>query len=133
LDGGDLLVTPEGARIHVDTENIREHVPFGSRIKAVAEFAYLWVLGSSQEAFPVWTFVQGRISSTAQVSKFDINAVRDDEEESNVATSANSATPGNYAGYGGYGNIEKSHDDSHHVHQGEQVDEEDAYVDQATA
>lgn len=74
-----LLVHPDGTPIHVTTENIKECIPYGSRIKAVAEFAYLWVLGSSQECYPVWTFVLGKLVSTA--SKSNYNILNDDDDE----------------------------------------------------
>lgn len=84
--GGDaLLVTPDGTKIHVNTENIREKIPYGSRVRAVAEFAYLWVLGSSQECYPVWTFVLGKLVSTLPVSTFNILNVEDDEEDDAAA------------------------------------------------
>jgi hypothetical protein len=79
-----LLVHPDGTPIHVNTDNIRECIPFGSRIKAVAEFAYLWVLGSSQECYPVWTFVLGKLVSTAAKSTYDILNDEDDEVPASV-------------------------------------------------
>ncbi len=85
LDNGPLLIAPDGTQIQVDTENCRAAIPYRCRIKAVSEFAYLWVLGSSQECYPVWTFVQGLLVSTKSVSTFNILDQDDDEEVSNAA------------------------------------------------
>ncbi len=120
LDNGPLLIRPDGTQIPVNTENIRENIPFGSRIKAVAEFAYLWVLGSSQECYPVWTFVQGLLVSTAAVSTFSILNKDDDEE---VPTSSAMDVDGDNS---------MVVDDSADVHEtpgtDEVLDEEDAHL-----
>ena len=72
-------MSTDGTPIAVNSENISQCIPFGSRIKVAAEFAYLWVLSSSQECYPVWTFVLGMVVATASQSSYDIRNTEDDE------------------------------------------------------
>ena len=80
LSNNTLLYAPDGTTIQTTTENIRDAIPFGSRVRAVAEFAYLWVPSSSQECYPIWTFVQGILMSSAPKSTFNLLNVYDDED-----------------------------------------------------
>jgi hypothetical protein len=86
LDGQSLLVGPDGSKIHVTAENIKRTLPPGSRVRAVAEFTYLWISSVTQQACPVWTFVQGRVTSSDPMSGYDILADDEDEDDdSNLA------------------------------------------------
>ena len=78
-----FMIDPKGNQVNVTTENIKTVIPWGSRVKPVAEFAYIWVPGASQDCYPVWTFVHGLLVSTKAISNFSLlnKDDGDDEEE----------------------------------------------------
>ncbi|KAJ3384540.1 hypothetical protein HDU80_000909 [Chytriomyces hyalinus] len=93
LNGYSFLIDRTGNEISVNSDNIRTVIPWGSRIKPVIEFAYLWVLGSSQDCFPVWTYVHGLLTTSQQANSFSLlnelepytEAVSNTQSEDDVA------------------------------------------------
>jgi len=79
LPGYPLLIDSEGHPIPVNVDNIKDVIPWNTRIKPVIEFAYLWV--TSEKVHPIWTFVHGARKSTGVSKGFNILKDDDDEEE----------------------------------------------------
>ncbi|KAJ3230662.1 hypothetical protein HDU81_004322 [Chytriomyces hyalinus] len=75
-----FLIDAKQNQVQVNTDTIRNVIPWGSRIKPVIEFAYLWVSGANQDCFPVWTFIHGMLVSTASLNNFALKADESDEE-----------------------------------------------------
>ena len=84
LPGFDFMVDKTGTPVSITTDNIKTVIPWGSVVKPVIEFAYLWVLGSSQDCFPVWTMVHGLLVASKPVSTFNILDDGDEMAEDEV-------------------------------------------------
>lgn len=74
-----LLVDNNGEPLPINVDNLKEVIPFGTKIKPVIEFAYLW--STEEKVYPVWTLVHGGRISTGVSGTFDILKDDDDEEE----------------------------------------------------
>src|SRR5207244_2324631 len=61
---------------NINTDNIKDVIPWGSRVKPVLEF-YLWAMPLI--VYPKWVFVHGALESSKAGKNFDI--LREDEEE----------------------------------------------------
>src|SRR6478609_3834974 len=84
-DDYPLLVDNEGTPIEVNVENLKDVIPWGTRIRPVIELAYLWV--TSEKVYPVWTFVHGlRVSSGPSKS---FNILKDDDSDDEQMEEAN--------------------------------------------
>ena len=81
LPGFDFMVDKFGKSVNINTDNIKTVIPWGSVVKPVIEFAYLWVLGSSQDCFPVWTLVHGLLVSSKPIPTFKITMDDNGEDE----------------------------------------------------
>lgn len=81
-----LLVDNEGNPIPVDIENIKEVIPWGTRIRPVIELAYLWV--TSDKVYPIWTFIHGLRVSAGPSKNFNILKDDDDEDEERMEDAA---------------------------------------------
>lgn len=76
-----LLVDNTGAPIPVNVDNVKEVLPWGCRVKAVVDLAYLFVNLKGDKCNPKWTVGHAMRASTAGVQTFDITRDDDDEEE----------------------------------------------------
>lgn len=74
----DLLKNAEGP-LDITKDNVKDMVPWGSRVKPVMEFAYLWV--TSDKCYPVWSLVHGLLVSTNAGQHYEIRADDDDDDE----------------------------------------------------
>jgi hypothetical protein len=74
----DFLVDNDLNAIDINTDNISDVLPWGSRIKPVIELSYLWV--TKDRCYPVWSFVHGLLVSDGKQNVFDIRRYDDDED-----------------------------------------------------
>ncbi|KAJ3223136.1 hypothetical protein HDU81_009382 [Chytriomyces hyalinus] len=72
LNGYSFMIDCTGNEISGNGNNIHAVIPWGSRIKPVIKFAYIWVLSSSQDCFPVWTYVYGLRTTSQQTNSFSL-------------------------------------------------------------
>jgi hypothetical protein len=80
LAGYPLLVDKDGHVLEVDTDNIKDVIPWGSVIRPIIELAYLWVSTANLTVQPVWTFIHGARISTGPQKTFDILRADTDSE-----------------------------------------------------
>lgn len=78
--GAPLLVDKKNQEINVDLDNIKDVIPWGSTVKAVVNFSYIWV-STSQECSPVLNFVHGLVAHTKPQSTFNMLDGEVSEEE----------------------------------------------------
>ena len=83
--GHPLFVDVDGKPIECTVDNLKEVIPWNSRVKPVLEFAYLWVMGSTQFCHPVWQLVHGLRVSTSVTDKCLIRPDDDEENEEGTA------------------------------------------------
>ncbi len=74
-----LLIDNDKKPIDITTENVRDVLPYGSRIKAIVELAYLWA--KTDKLNPIWVLGTARRISTVNAQNFEIERDSDAEEE----------------------------------------------------
>lgn len=72
----------------VNQDNVEQVIPWGTRIKPVVSFAYLWIMGSDQKCTPKWFLIHGLITSDQKKTQIDLNPDEPDDDEEMEAPSA---------------------------------------------
>jgi len=67
--------------VHVNLDNVSQVIAWGTRIKPVLSFAYIWVMSSDQKCTPKWYLVHGMVTSDAKGMELDLNPDEEIEEE----------------------------------------------------
>jgi len=77
-----LIIDEDGNAIDVTIDNIRDVIPWGTKVKPVIDFLYFWV--TPEKVHPIWSMVYGWRMSTGVTRKFNIMKDSDDEEDDEI-------------------------------------------------
>jgi hypothetical protein len=83
-DAKSLFKNRSKSSVDVDLDNIEDVIGWGTRLKPIVSFAYVWVMGSDQKCTPKWYITHALITSDKSKMEIDLNPDEEEEEEEEV-------------------------------------------------
>ena len=72
--------------VDVNIENVTDVIGWGTRLKPIVSFAYVWIMGSDQKCTPKWYITHALITSEKSNMDIDLNPDEDEEESTTTKT-----------------------------------------------